>query len=453
MRKNNIMFLFAILCLLQLVSAATDNTKSLQVTLVSQTPDPATAGQNVELRFMAENLGGADINGIKIDFVPTFPFTKIAGEEYTKTISVLPGYYQGSNAMIFKFTAAVDRGAVEGTNQAKLNLAYDDISYSNYFDVDVSGQKFAQIIFIDKAVLIPGRLDTLKFTIKNVGSAPLKDLTFSWVNDDKIILPVGSDNTKYIKYIDVDESEDIEYQVIADTGADAGIYELALTLAYDDQLTGTEVTSETIAGVYVGGGTDFDIAFSESTTDSVSFTVANVGSNPATSVSVIVPQQQGWAVSGSNSAIIGNLNTGDYTVASFSLKQDSTGMAQRNMTRQSNLTRAAAQQNALRIQIAYTDTMGKRDTLEKTVAMSAQSDASQAQGIAGTATGTGYSDFRRMRQESFIEKYQNYIIGVGIILLLAAILVMRARYRKLKLIDPEAKFSDIFRKKSKIKAR
>ena len=61
------------------------------------------------------------------------------------------------------------------------------------------------MIHIDKTTIVPGKQSSLKFTVNNVGSAPLRDLTFNWINDDDIILPVGSDNTKYIKYVDIGE--------------------------------------------------------------------------------------------------------------------------------------------------------------------------------------------------------------------------------------------------------
>jgi len=89
-------------------------------------------------------------------------------------------------------------------------------------------------------------------------------------------------------------------------------------LTYKDNINGTEKKISTIAGMYVGGGTDFDVAFSDNANSQMSFTIANIGSNPANSVSVVIPQQRSWSVSGSNSVIIGNLNKGDYTVASSS---------------------------------------------------------------------------------------------------------------------------------------
>ena len=49
----------------------------------------------------------------------------------------------------------------------------------------------------------------------------------------------------------------------------------------------------------------------------ISLSVANVGNNMAYSVKVSVPDQDGYKVSGSSSTIVGNLEKGDYTIASF----------------------------------------------------------------------------------------------------------------------------------------
>ena len=143
-----------------------------------------------------------------------------------------------------------------------------------------------------QSALVPGKQSSMKFTINNVGNAPLRDLTFYWENTDNIILPVGSDNTKYIKYIDIGNGTDLEYQVIADTNAQPGLYKLNLYLTYEDSFSNKTNKINTIAGMYVGGGTDFDVAFSDNANGQMSFSVANIGSNPANSVSVIIPQQK-----------------------------------------------------------------------------------------------------------------------------------------------------------------
>ena len=94
------------------------------------------------------------------------------------------------------------------------------------------------------------------------------------------------------------------------------------------------------------------MAYSESSNEEVSFSISNVGTVQANSVSVIIPKQSGWLIQGTNSVIIGNLNKGDYTVAGFNLKPKTTN-----------------DNENLNFEIVYTDTTGKRQTIKKTVNM------------------------------------------------------------------------------------
>jgi uncharacterized repeat protein (TIGR01451 family) len=80
-------------------------------------------------------------------------------------------------------------------------------------------------------------------------------------------------------------------------------------------------------GIYIGGTTDFDIAFMErGQTGAYTFSISNIGNNAANSVKVSVPLQANWTVTdGSNSVILGNLQKGDYTVADFNLNPKEIG--------------------------------------------------------------------------------------------------------------------------------
>ena len=55
----------------------------------------------------------------------------------------------------------------------------------------------------------------------------------------------------------------------------------------------------------------------------------------AYSVKVSIPDQEGYKVSGSSSTIVGNLEKGDYTIASFNVA--STQVAGGNMTEMSRI--------------------------------------------------------------------------------------------------------------------
>ena len=430
------MMIVMVICLSGAVSADSGEGQIISVSMINQDPDPAIAGNIVELRIGVENNGGESAENIVLELIPEYPFEMVPGESPIQEIGTIKPYLEGSDMKILKFRLKVDRDANEGQYGLEIweyeEGKRDKIRVEKTITIDVANRESAEIIYIDKVELVPGRQTNMKFTINNVGSAPLRDLTFSWENEDDVILPVGSDNTKYIKYLDVGENTELSYDVIADSNAEPGLYKLMLSLKYDDSITGEEKEVATVAGVYVGGETDFDVAFSESSMGEYSFTIANIGCNPAYSVSVIVPEQKDWKAVGSNSAIIGNLNKGDYTVASFSLQQsgpppsleqDSEITDERKSRDLSgNRTMPDDASNTIEIEIAYTDTMGERKIVKNVVSINANSetDAMSARlSRAGNANPT----------QNAITTTQWTALGLGLII----VVVLYRRHRKKKL--------------------
>ncbi len=105
---------------------------------------------------------------------------------------------------------------------------------------------------------------------------------------------------------------------MADVNADPGLYTLNVNLTFEDYQSNTK-SIQTTAGLFVGGSTDFDVSYSESSQGQTSLSVANVGNNMAYAVKVSIPEQRGYRVGGSSSTIVGNLQKGDYTIASFNV--------------------------------------------------------------------------------------------------------------------------------------
>ncbi len=431
--------------------------KAVTVSLVNQDPSPAVAGEVVDIRLGVQNMGSGTAQNMVLEFVPEYPFQAVSGLNTIQKLDTIQPFQADINTQIVKFSVRVDKDASAGTYEFKV-LQYQDgmreqSAIERTFNIDVKSKANAEVIHIDKTTLVPGKLSNLTFVINNVGNSPLKDLTFYWENSDDAILPVGSDNTRYIKYLDIGKSAEIHYQVIPDTNAAAGLYKLNLYLTYEDSLTADSTTISTIAGVYVGGGTDFDVAFSENANGQMSFSIANIGSNPASSVSVIIPQQKAWRVTGSNSMIIGNLNKGDYTVASFNLQSASIGgtMNSQNRTMGRNFSSdgqtmpsqpaSADSANTVLMQIAYTDTMGERQLVEKEVNIGFQNIGANATSFSGVAGARG-----ARQQQSFFSQYQWYIIGLVVII---ALFIVYRRYQKRKLLNPETKMKDIFSSKKK----
>ena len=299
---------------------------NLNVNLTNQNPDTARPGEPVELTVSVQNVGTKDVKDISVKVNPEYPFSTISGASIEKSISYLNARQDDDEGGVLKFKLMTDSNASAGTYDVDIVTTYKSGSGSSSttytttktIQIEIRGKEYAQVVTIDKANIDIAKEETLDFIVTNTGTSPLKNMVVSWTDPDGVILPVYSDNTKYIKYLDAGESVNISYSVMADVNADPGLYTLNITLTMEDY-DSDEQTINTTAGVFVGGETDFDVSFSESDEGEISLSVANVGNNIAYSVKVSVPDQDNYEVSGSSSTIVGNLEKGDYTIASFNI--------------------------------------------------------------------------------------------------------------------------------------
>ena len=388
-----------------------DSTKSpaLQITLLNQEPNPGKAGDTVDLRFKITNTGGEAVKKLNVELVQDYPFS-VASGDVLKILDNIDAYQTANNYLYAEYKVKVDKEAVEGLHELKIRYGPgNNIWTTVIFYINVKSRQFAQIIYIDKAKLEPGKETEMKFTINNVGNAPLQNIVFSWQEPNGVILPVYSGDAKYIKYLDVGESIDLTYNVIADVNAKPGLYKLDLSLKDSGNTTTTQTIVSTKAGVFIGGETDFDVAFSESSQGQTSLSVANTGNTPAQSVSVMIPQQDSFRVTGSNSAIIGNLDKGDYTLVSFQISKPTANQTRQNAqgnrpangnsnTPNTNLNRSLSRtgNDNLQVIIEYTDTTGERRSVEKSVPINFRASGQtqgQKNGAASSSSFIGSTNF------------------------------------------------------------
>jgi len=363
------------------------DSSSLQVTLTNQNPDAARPGEPVELTVSVQNVGSNNLKDIAVAIVPKYPFSQVSGENLEQSISYLNARQGNNDAAVLKFKLMTEANASEGTYDIDITTtAKEDGSSSNTISttktiqLEVRGKEYAQIVTINKAGIDVGKEEPLEFIITNTGNSPLKNMVISWKDPKGVILPVYSDNTKYIKYLEPNQSVKVDYSVMADVNANPGLYTLDVNLAFEDYESKTN-SIQTTAGLFVGGSTDFDVSFSESSQGQTSLSVANVGNNMAYAVKVSVPEQGGYRVSGSSSTIVGNLQKGDYTIASFNVTSakaagDNAGTASdtvKTSAEGDNTTSASMDANPLKVRIEYTDAKGERITVDKEVAVQTSS--------------------------------------------------------------------------------
>lgn len=354
---KKIFFMLVVLSMLFVLSlsfvSANSGVSTLRINIINQNPDPVVAGDVVELRLSVENLGSNAVNNLVVKINDTYPFTLLDSNDALQSFGPINGFQEGDDAKIITYKFKVDSQAVAGIYDLDINY-YDasdlSVAVKTSVSIDVKNLESAEISSISKSVFYPGEQDKLIFTIKNVGNAPLNDLFFSFDTQDGVLLPVGSGSTRYIKKIPVGGEVEVEYVVVADSSATVGLYGLDLSLDFKNALTGSSEKTTTTSGVYIGGETDFVLALSQSQGTEYSFTVANIGMTQAGAVTVSVPTQDSWKFSGAGTSVIGNLNTGDYTLVSFTLSP-------------------TKDKGPLELVISYTDTMGVRHNVVKSLSL------------------------------------------------------------------------------------
>jgi S-layer domain len=421
------------LCLLLLFSlsvypaladdGSTSNTSSgldtgLTVDLLNQDPDPVKPGDVLEVRISIQNTGYEDLKNCVMEIKPEYPFKALAGENLEQNIGTLGKRSEDNRQKIVKFKLGIENDVNEGKYPLKVyfytNKNNNKLSLVKELNIEVDSESNAEIEYISVEKMVPGEKTNLVFGIKNVGNSPLKNAMFSWECTNDVILPVGSSNVKHINLIDIGNTANVSFTVLTNVNTKPGLYKLDTVLTYDDieelktiTEAGTvenqkrkEIKSK--AGIYIGGTTDFDIAFMErSPTGAYTFTVSNIGNNGANSVKISVPVQSNWTVTdGSNSVIIGNLQKGDNTIADFNLKPI-----------------AMEKDLPIKFEISYTSNDGIRQTEEKELSLYSSPFTPSAEN--GESKGSNSSSL----------KY----IGLAVLICGAGAFIYKKRQKKIRL--------------------
>lgn len=403
--------------------------KGLNISLLNQDPDPVKPGEILEVRLAIENTGYEDIENCVLEIKPEYPFRALTGEKLVQNIGTLGKRSEDDRRKVVKFKLGIENDVNAGKYPLKAYLYTtgneNKATLSREITIDLDSESNAEIEYISVEKLVPGEKTNLIFGIKNVGNSPLRNAMFSWECTNDVILPVGSSNVKNINLIDVGNTTNVSFEVLTNVNTKPGLYKLDMLLTYNDieelktiTEAGTvenqkrkEIKSK--AGIYIGGTTDFDIAFMEkSPTGAYTFSLSNIGNNGANSVKISVPLQENWTVTdGSNSVILGNLQKGDYTIADFSLEPKSTG-----------------EDLPIRFEISYTSSDGLRQVEEKIMPLYASSSS--------TPEGSQLSD-ENNGSGLFSSTLLFLILIVG-----AGIFVYKLRQKKMKEKNAEKGFNE-----------
>jgi hypothetical protein len=184
--------------------------------------------------------------------------------------------------------------------------------------------------------------------------------------------------------------------------------------------------------------TNFDLVIQDSTSTATSIGIANIGDNTANSLIVRIPNQPGFKTIGTNGQIVGNLNSGDYTIATFDLVP---------IARSNNET--------LEVELDYTDLIGVRRTVIESIPFNLLSSANLTLGglSTGGATYGNFSGSYRRSQGSILTNTWFWIVVSAVVIMIGVVILVKFKKKKQQKKDSDhsKKILDGFKTKNREK--
>jgi len=445
MKNKNIIIIVIVGSLLLGTSGSIVTASSgLQVTFTTN-PVTAAPGTNGYLEVTLKSVG-TTVNDIEI--TATSWDTSVVTRQGNWDVKLASLESGETYSLLYEFTIAAT--ASPGLYQVIFQI---ESSGSNAIRqtalIKVDDPTVLDLTSVSPTSITIGEATTLSFQLENNGAATLENILFTWEDPNTLILPVGSDNRIRISSVPGHNSTNVPVVVMASSGLSPGVYPLDITLDFYDQ-GGTQQIITSIIGIQISGTTTFDVVVQQSTTASTTFAVVNTGANTASSVVVSIPQQPLYTTTGTSSSSLGNLEAGDYTLASFSITSTSTNTSnpfssfnrtsmnipsERNFTGNppmmfENRNFTGMSGTSLRVQISYTDVFGVRQTSTKQVNLTSASSTGFSSRTSTQNSGQYPSDFMGRSQTSGLTSngLAYIIIGVvGIIVIVAIIQLGRKK--------------------------
>jgi len=367
-------------------------------TSFSVNPEIITPGSDGYIELTVKNSGTGPANNIKISSGYLGSEIDKSGSWVINIGTLAPG---GSAEVPFKFS--IPKKTHPGMYTMNFYIEYHDDStlkrVTQKAIITVQSRDTLELISVSPNSFYPGETTALAFELENKGEDEITDIILTWQSPDDLILPLGSDNRLSISSIDPGQKIEAKVDIVVSSTVTPGVYPLTIETKYYDR-AGLKRNSTSQSGIVINSVTDFDVVMQDSTETTTTLAVANTGKNTAYSTIVKIPKQEGFMVTGSSAATIGNLDAGDYTLATFQLVLK---------------TNTTSRVKDLTVEISYTDDFGARRIVQKEVDL----------GSTAIKGGIGERTIPKQGQTSGVGGNGLLYIGVGIAGILGVIGVLR----------------------------
>ncbi len=240
-------------------SSGSGNT-DIKITVNELAPQPVEPGRDLVLSMTLDNRGGGAARGIVLTIMPNSPIILKNENDRIMRFEKIIGY----GARVETYLLHIDPAAVSGNYEIELGATWtdDDQHREQNLTVPVVVRGAPKLVISDIAIepeiIKPEDTFDLSFRVSNKGSGTASTVQVITALDDLPFVPMGAD-TKVIKRLDPDASEQLSYRIMASDSAKVSSYAIPITMRYDDE-SGGNVTSQSSVGINVVGDADLCIA-------------------------------------------------------------------------------------------------------------------------------------------------------------------------------------------------
>ncbi|MFH0700925.1 MAG: COG1361 S-layer family protein [Candidatus Woesearchaeota archaeon] len=309
---------------LSIVWADSYATPELQVTLLSQEPDPVEPGEIVIVKFKIENQGTQTTQDAIVKLLLKYPFT-IYGDSAEKNIGKLKAFSTGADAAIVEFKLKIDEQAVEGDAPLDLLVQMGEgaVSYTNdEFLISIQTRKSLLAITsitTDPSPISPGETAKVNIMVKNTANSLFRSINFKLDLSGSTIplAPYQSTSERVIPQLSPNYQQTLAFSLIATPNAVSGLYKVPVNITYYDE-KGTKYTINDVLAIIVGEKPNLNIYLKKSTvmkaksSGKITIEIANAGNTDLKYAQLILnPSDDYQLVTTRNYFYLGNINSDD----------------------------------------------------------------------------------------------------------------------------------------------
>jgi hypothetical protein len=341
--KKIIALLIGVLMIAMAAGQKYSDSAAVDMSFISQVPDPVQPGGYADVRFKVSNLGTQPVKDIQVEFLPSYPFTLDPGEKSLYEILSLDALQKDDAGVVLKYKVRVDSKAVEGNNPIKLRYRLGTGGWST-LEYNVNIQTLdANVAITDvqttPEVISPGDPFTIRLTVKNLADSAVRDLslnlnlvlaasatvTASSAADSLDTLPfapINSVTEKRIQTLGAGEETVFSYTMIAYPDARSKVYKVPLQLSFTDALSVRRNRTDVI-GILVDAEPDVRTVLEDSTitgrgqTGDITVKFINKGLTDIKFLDVKLVENDLILPISADEVYIGNVDSDDYQTAEF----------------------------------------------------------------------------------------------------------------------------------------